>query len=112
MGWAGPVLTDSGGYQVFSLAALRTIREEGVRFRTHLDGHEEFVTPERAVEIQAQLDSTITMCFDECTPFPSAHSAAAASMRLSMRWAARSLQSWPVRPGYGIFGIIQGSVYP
>jgi queuine tRNA-ribosyltransferase len=112
MNWPGPILTDSGGYQVMSLAALRDITEEGVTFRSHLDGSSHRLTPERSVEIQHQLDSDITMCFDECTPHPATPDAAALSMRLSMRWAKRCKDAFRLRPGYALFGINQGSVYP
>jgi len=113
MNWPGPILTDSGGYQVMSLAELRKIGEDGVRFQSHLDGGaQHLLTPERSVEIQHLLDANITMAFDECTPYPATETAAADSMRLSMRWAARSKRAFVPRPGYGLFGINQGSVYP
>ncbi|MGQ9369892.1 tRNA guanosine(34) transglycosylase Tgt [Azospirillum sp. ST 5-10] len=111
MNWPGPILTDSGGFQVMSLADLRTIDEQGVTFKSHLDGSRHHLTPERSMEIQHLLDSNITMCFDECTPFPATHEQAAASMRLSMRWAGRSRAAFVERPGYGLFGIVQGGVY-
>ena len=112
MNWPGPILTDSGGFQVMSLAGLRTLDEEGVTFRSHVDGSYHRLTPERSIEIQHLLDADITMAFDECTPFPAAHAEAAASMRLSMRWAERSRAAFAERRGYGLFGIVQGSVYP
>lgn len=112
MNWPGPILTDSGGFQVMSLTGLRTLDEEGVTFRSHVDGSYHRLTPERSIEIQHLLDADITMAFDECTPFPAAHAAAAASMRLSMRWAERSRAAFVERRGYGLFGIVQGSVYP
>jgi queuine tRNA-ribosyltransferase len=112
MNWPGPILTDSGGYQVMSLAKLRTIDESGVTFQSHLDGSRHVLTPERSIEIQHLLDADIAMAFDECTPYPASEPAAAASMRLSMRWAARSRAAFRTRPGYGLFGIVQGSVYP
>jgi len=112
MAWPGPILTDSGGYQVMSLGALRKIDESGVTFRSHIDGTAHALTPERSIEIQDRLDATITMAFDECTPFPATEEQAAASMRLSMRWAARSKAAFRARPGYALFGIVQGSVYP
>jgi queuine tRNA-ribosyltransferase len=113
MNWPGPILTDSGGYQVMSLADLRRISEEGVQFQSHLDGGaKHMLTPERSIEIQHLLDANITMCFDECTPYPATEGQAAESMRLSMRWAARSKHAFVDRPGYGLFGIVQGSVYP
>jgi queuine tRNA-ribosyltransferase len=112
MNWPAPILTDSGGYQVMSLAGLRKIDEDGVRFQSHLDGSKHLLTPERSIEIQHLLDATITMAFDECTPYPATESGAAASMRLSMRWAERSRRAFAARPGYGLFGIVQGSVVP
>jgi queuine tRNA-ribosyltransferase len=111
MNWPGPILTDSGGFQVMSLASLRRIDEEGVRFRSHIDGAKVKLTPERSVEIQHRLDADVSMVFDECTPFPASEEDAAASMRLSMRWAERSKAAFIARPGYGLFGIVQGSVY-
>lgn len=112
MDWPGPILTDSGGFQVMSLAALRKMDQDGVTFRSHIDGSTHRLTPARSMEIQHLLDSTITMALDECTPFPATHEAAEASMNLSMRWAALSKESFVPRPGYGLFGIVQGSVYP
>ena len=112
MNWNRPILTDSGGYQVMSLSELRKITEEGVAFRSHLDGSRHNLTPERAMEIQHLLDSNITMVLDECTPYPAEHDAAADSMRRSMRWAQRCRDAFVKRPGYGLFGIVQGSVYP
>jgi len=112
MNWPGPILTDSGGYQVMSLAGLRKIDEAGVTFRSHIDGSRHKLSPERAVEIQHHLDATITMVLDECTPFPASHAVAAESMRRSMRWAARSKAAFAERPGYGLFGIVQGGIYP
>jgi queuine tRNA-ribosyltransferase len=112
MNWPGPILTDSGGFQVMSLSKLRTMTEEGVTFQSHLDGSRHVLTPERSMEIQRQLDSNITMCLDECTAFPATPEVAAASMRLSMRWAERSRQAFVRRDGYGLFGIVQGGVYP
>ncbi len=111
MAWPGPILTDSGGYQVLSLAERRTIAERGVTFASHLDGGRHELTPERAVEIQDLLDATIAMVLDECTAYPIAPEAAAASMRRSMRWAERSRAAFRARPGYGLFGIVQGSVF-
>jgi queuine tRNA-ribosyltransferase len=110
MAWPGPILTDSGGYQVMSLAERRTLDEDGVTFASHLDGSRHRLTPERAVEIQDLLDATVTMVLDECTPYPIAPAAAAASMRRSMRWAERCKAAFRARPGYGLFGIVQGSV--
>ena len=112
MNWPGPILTDSGGYQVMSLAGLRKMDEEGVRFRSHLDGSVHLLTPERSIGIQRALDATITMAFDECTPYPATQAQAEASMRLSMRWARRSRDAFVAREGYAIFGIVQGGVYP
>jgi queuine tRNA-ribosyltransferase len=111
MNWQGPILTDSGGFQVMSLAQLRKITEEGVAFRSHIDGAKIMLTPERSIEIQHLLDSNITMCFDECTPFPATEEQAANSMRLSMRWAERSRKAFKARAGYLQFGIVQGGVY-
>jgi queuine tRNA-ribosyltransferase len=111
MDWPGPILTDSGGFQIMSLAKLRKMDETGVTFRSHLDGSAHFLSPERSMEIQHLLDATITMVLDECTPFPATHEEAATSMRLSARWAQRSRQAFIPREGYGQFGIVQGSVY-
>ena len=111
MGWKGPLLTDSGGFQVMSLGPLRKLDEDGVTFKSHLDGSQHRLTPERSTEIQHLLDATITMAFDECTPFPATKDQAAASMELSMRWAKRSRQAFQPRTGYGQFGIVQGSVF-
>ncbi len=112
MNWPGPIITDSGGYQVMSLSELRKINENGVTFRSHLDGSKHELTPERSMEIQHNLDSNITMCFDECTPHPATHAQAASSMRMSMRWAERCKKAFKPRPGYALFGINQGSIYP
>ena len=112
MDWPGPILTDSGGFQVMSLAGLRKMDEDGVTFRSHLDGTAHRLTPERSTAIQDQLDATITMAFDECTPFPATEEQARTSMELSMRWAARSRAAFCPRAGYGQFGIVQGSVFP
>ena len=112
MNWPRAVLTDSGGFQVMSLAELRTIGEEGVAFRSHLDGSKHLLTPERSIEIQHLLGADVTMAFDECTPFPSAREAVEASMELSMRWAERSRAAFVDRPGHGLFGIVQGGVHP
>lgn len=111
MNWPGPLLTDSGGYQVMSLAKLRKIDEDGVTFQSHIDGARHHLTPERVVQIQNQLGATITMVFDECTPFPAEKNAVAESMRLSMRWAARSKAAYEQRPSHGLFGIVQGGVH-
>jgi queuine tRNA-ribosyltransferase len=112
MDWPGPILTDSGGFQVMSLAKLRKLDEAGVTFRSHIDGSAHFLSPERSMEIQYLLDSTITMVLDECTKFPATRDEAAESMRLSTRWAARSRAAFVRREGYGQFGIVQGSVFP
>ena len=126
MGWSGPILTDSGGYQVFSLSDRRTIDEEGVRFRSHLDGSEHVLTPERSTEIQARLGSDIAMAFDECTAYPVSADQARASMDLTHRWAKRSRQRFlelrdgaagdmgdmVTNPGQAQFGIVQGGVFP
>lgn len=112
MNWPGPILTDSGGFQVMSLSQLRRMDPDGVTFRSHLDGSEHRLSPARSTEIQHLLDATITMAFDECTPFPAEPEVAASSMRLSMGWAQRSRDAFVARPGYGQFGIVQGSVYP
>ena len=112
MHWERPILTDSGGFQVMSLAALRKLEERGVTFKSHIDGSMHALTPERSVEIQHALDSNITMQLDECTAFPAAPEAAEESMRLSLRWAERCKTAFRARPGYGLFGIVQGSVYP
>jgi queuine tRNA-ribosyltransferase len=112
MDWPGPILTDSGGFQIMSLDSLRRLDADGVTFRSHLDGSPHRLTPERAVEIQYLLDSTITMVLDECTRFPATHTEAESSMELSMRWAARARAAFRERPGYALFGIVQGSTYP
>jgi len=112
MNWQRPILTDSGGYQVMSLSKLRKLDENGVTFRSHIDGSAHQLTPERSIEIQRLLDATITMAFDECTAWPVTEAEAAKSMRLSMRWAQRSRDAFVARAGYGLFGIVQGSVFP
>ncbi len=111
MNWPGPILTDSGGFQVMSLAQIRKIREEGVEFQSHIDGSKHMLSPERSMEIQHLLGSDITMIFDECTPFPATHDEAENSMQLSLRWAMRSRQAFIKRAGYGLFGIVQGGIY-
>jgi queuine tRNA-ribosyltransferase len=110
--WPHAILTDSGGFQVMSLRALRTIGEEGVAFRSHLDGSAHLLTPERSIEIQRLLGADITMAFDECAPFPAAREAVEASMERTLRWAERSRAAFVPRPGHGIFGIVQGGVHP
>ena len=112
MNWPGPILTDSGGFQVMSLAKLRKLDADGVTFQSHHDGSSHRLTPERSMQIQHCLDADITMAFDECTPFPATPAQAAESMRLSMRWAVRSKEAFVSRPGYGLFGIVQGGIYP
>ncbi|HET7881565.1 MAG TPA: tRNA guanosine(34) transglycosylase Tgt, partial [Acetobacteraceae bacterium] len=112
MDWPGPILTDSGGFQVMSLSNLRKIDPDGVTFQSHLDGSSHRLTPARSIEIQHLLDATISMVLDECTPFPARHEQACASMQLSMRWARLSREAFRCRDGYGLFGIVQGSVYP
>ncbi len=110
MGWDGPILTDSGGFQVFSLGALRKIAEEGVRFASPVNGDRLFLTPEESMRIQRVLNADIVMIFDECTPFPASHAAAAGSMRLSLRWAERSKQAHEGNSN-ALFGIVQGGMY-
>lgn len=112
MDWKRPILTDSGGFQVMSLTDLRKLDDNGVEFRSHIDGAKFMLTPERSIEIQNLLDATITMVLDECTANGVDEAAAAESMRLSMRWAARCREAFERRDGYGLFGIVQGSVYP
>ncbi|MEM6422738.1 MAG: tRNA guanosine(34) transglycosylase Tgt, partial [Pseudomonadota bacterium] len=112
MNWDGPILTDSGGFQVMSLADLRKLSEEGVSFKSHIDGSKHVLTPESSMEIQRLLGSDIVMAFDECTPFPADEKTAETSMALSMRWAQRSRDAFGDRPGHALFGIQQGSVYP
>ncbi|WP_288900626.1 tRNA guanosine(34) transglycosylase Tgt [uncultured Sneathiella sp.] len=111
MNWERPILTDSGGFQVMSLNELRKIDENGVTFKSHIDGQRFELTPERSMQIQNDLDATITMAFDECTPYPATEEVAASSMRRSMRWAERSREAYEQRAGYGLFGIVQGSTY-
>ncbi len=111
MNWPGPILTDSGGFQVMSLAQLRKITESGVVFQSHVDGSRHELTPERSMEIQHLLGADITMAFDECTPFPADKDEVARSMHLSMRWAERSKSAYRERPGHGLFGIVQGGVH-
>ncbi|KAA2212786.1 tRNA guanosine(34) transglycosylase Tgt [Teichococcus oryzae] len=111
MDWQGPILTDSGGFQVMSLSKLRKLDKDGVTFQSHINGERFRVTPERSIEIQHLLDSDITMCFDECIEYPAAHPEAARAMRLSMDWAARSRAAFTPREGYGLFGIQQGSTF-
>jgi len=111
MNWQGPILTDSGGYQVMSLTDLRKLTEEGVKFKSHIDGSVHNLTPEYSMEIQRLLGSDIVMSFDECTPYPATDKQAKSSMDLSMRWAQRSRDAFGDRPGYALFGIQQGSTF-
>lgn len=111
MNWNKPILTDSGGFQVMSLSKLRKITEDGVDFRSHLDGSLHRLSPEISIGIQYKLDSNITMCFDECPPYPADKKYVADSTRRSMRWAKRSRDAFVDRDGYGIFGIVQGGVH-
>ncbi|MGB3244416.1 MAG: tRNA guanosine(34) transglycosylase Tgt [Sulfitobacter sp.] len=110
MNWAGPILTDSGGFQVMSLAGLRKLTEEGVTFKSHIDGSKHTLSPERSMEIQALLGSDIVMCFDECPALPADRKRIGESMELSMRWAARSKEAFGDRPGHALFGIQQGGL--
>ena len=110
MNWEKPILTDSGGFQVMSLAELRKLTEDGVTFRSHIDGSKHMLTPERSMEIQKLLGSDIVMAFDECPALPAEEQVVAESMRLSMRWAKRSKDAFGDRPGHALFGIQQGGV--
>ena len=110
MNWDKPILTDSGGFQVMSLAGLRKLDEEGVRFKSHIDGSTHHLTPERSMEIQRLLGSDIVMAFDECPALPADEARIAQSMRLSMRWAQRSRDAFGERPGHALFGIQQGGL--
>ena len=112
MNWPGPLLTDSGGFQVMSLAPLREISESGVIFRSHLDGLTHELTPRRCIQIQAQFGVDIAMVLDECTAYPASHEAAEASMRLTLDWAEQCQAAFTPSAGIGLFGIVQGSVYP
>jgi queuine tRNA-ribosyltransferase len=114
MHWDKPILTDSGGYQVMSLAKLRRIGEEGVTFQSHIDGATVALSPERAIEVQCLLGADIQMVLDECTPFPATRDEAKRSLDLSLRWAERSKRAFAAlgAPGQALFGIVQGSVYP
>ncbi len=110
MNWERPILTDSGGFQVMSLADLRKLTEKGVTFKSHIDGSKHSLTPERSMEIQKLLGSDIVMCFDECPALPADRDRIAESMRLSMRWAQRSRDAFGDRPGHALFGIQQGGL--
>src|SRR5262249_35886300 len=112
MDWPGPILTDSGGFQIMSLAGLRKIDTDGVTFQSHIDGSRHRLTPATCMDLQWQFDSTITMTLDECTAFPSTYEKAEASMMMSMRWALLSKEAFRQRVGYGLFGIVQGSIFP
>ena len=117
MHWEGPILTDSGGFQVFSLAAMRKLSEEGVKFRSPVNGDEVFLAPETSMEVQHDLNADVTMIFDECTPYPASESEARESMELSLRWAQRSrrrfdeLKAAEPDRGEALFGIVQGGIY-
>jgi queuine tRNA-ribosyltransferase len=110
MGWHGPILTDSGGFQVFSLGAMRKITEEGARFASPINGDKLMLTPEESMRIQRALNSDVVMVFDECTPYPATEQQARESMELSMRWAERSKRAHEGNPN-ALFGIVQGSVF-
>ena len=110
MNWERPILTDSGGFQVMSLSGLRQMSEDGVTFKSHIDGSKHHLTPERSMEIQKLLGSDIVMCFDECPSLPASHTQIASSMRMSMRWAERSRSAFGDRPGHALFGIQQGGL--
>jgi queuine tRNA-ribosyltransferase len=111
MAWDHPILTDSGGFQVWSLGALRKIEEHGVRFQSHIDGARWFLGPKESMEIQRKLGSDIVMAFDECTPYPATYEEARNSMQLSMRWAAECREHLPVNSKQALFGIVQGGMY-
>ena len=108
MNWDRPILTDSGGFQVFSLGALRKIKEEGVEFRSHLDGSKQFISPEKAMEIEEALGADIMMAFDECCPYPSTYEYTKNSMERTTRWAKRCKEAHTTVDKQGLFGIIQG----
>lgn len=110
MNWDRPILTDSGGFQVMSLSGLRKLTEEGVTFKSHIDGSKHHLTPERSMEIQRLLGSDIVMAFDECPALPADRDRIASSMRMSMRWAQRSREAFGDRPGHMLFGIQQGGL--
>ena len=112
MNWNKPILTDSGGFQVMSLAGLRKLTEDGVTFKSHIDGSSHHLSPERSMQIQRLLGSDIVMCFDKCPALPSTEEEVARATRLSMRWAQRSRDAFGDRPGHALFGIMQGGVTP
>jgi len=113
MNWDRPILTDSGGFQVFSLAQFSKVTPDGVAFQSHIDGSRHFFTPEKAIDIQLDIGADIIMCFDECTTYPVEYEAAAESMRMTLRWAERCKRHWEQRqqPEHALFGIVQGSVF-
>jgi queuine tRNA-ribosyltransferase len=111
MHWDGPILTDSGGFQVWSLTELRKMNEAGVEFRSPLNGDMVFLSPERSIEVQRKLGADVVMVFDECTPYPATQEQARDSMNLSMRWAKRCREAHGDSPG-ALFGIVQGGMYP
>lgn len=111
MNWDMPILTDSGGFQVFSLGDLRKIKEEGVEFRSHIDGSKHFISPEKSIEIQNSLGSDIMMCFDECTPYPASYEYSKHSMERTTRWAKRCKEYHKDWDKQGLFGIVQGGMY-
>jgi queuine tRNA-ribosyltransferase len=120
MNWPGPILTDSGGYQIFSLAKLRRITEEGVHFQNHVDGTSAFISPESAMQIQTELGSDIAMVLDECPPWPCEHEYVARSLEMTRRWAQRSRSAWmnglgdqsiTTEPAGAVFGIVQGGTF-
>lgn len=112
MNWRKPILTDSGGFQVFSLGDLRTIKEEGVYFKSHIDGSAHFISPEKSIRIQNDLGADIIMAFDECTPYPATREYAKASLERTTRWARRCVEANSNPFGQALFGIVQGSIYP
>ena len=112
MGWNKPLLTDSGGFQIMSLGKLRKIENDGVTFKSHLDGTKYFLSPKISTDIQNALDATISMQLDECIPFPASYEESERAMKLSLEWALKSRDAFEERKGYGQFGIVQGSTYP
>ncbi|MFP4031746.1 MAG: tRNA guanosine(34) transglycosylase Tgt [Desulfococcaceae bacterium] len=114
MGWDGPILTDSGGFQVFSLAKLTKITEEGATFQSHIDGSRHLLTPEKSIEVQIALDSDVIMCLDQCIPYPAAETEARDALELTTRWAERCRTIWREKTGEknALFGIVQGGMYP
>ena len=111
MGWNKPLLTDSGGFQIMSLGKLRKIENNGVTFKSHLDGTKYFLSPKISTDIQNALDATISMQLDECIPFPASYEESERAMKLSLEWALKSRDAFEERKGYGQFGIVQGSTY-